>query len=165
MQVSNEGDAAKQGTAASAPKTPSKERCSLGAPSAYYFKDILSTAKKKSRTDTSMIMGEGHTGEFSVASVKMALDNDTSLLSIGDSSSGSSDLLNKSTLSDTTELTASNFVLAATSRQKLKNHSKLKPHSDPCTNSKGATKMKPPEEEDSKIRPSSKKTEHTAQTS
>mmetsp|Transcript_9037 Transcript_9037/g.14501 ORF Transcript_9037/g.14501 Transcript_9037/m.14501 type:complete len:2420 (+) Transcript_9037:89-7348(+) len=106
-------------------KTPSKERCSLGAPSAYYFKYVNSTGKKR-KNDTS-ILGDNHTGEISIPGI--ALDQsiaETSFLSIGDSSSGSeaSDLLNKSTLSDTTELTASNFVLAATSRQKLRKLSK-----------------------------------------
>lgn len=45
--------------------------------------------------------------------------NDTSILSAGTSSSEESDMLNKSVLSDTTELTASNFVLQASSRQLL----------------------------------------------
>jgi hypothetical protein len=50
--------------------------------------------------------------------------NDTS------SSTESSDLMNKSVLSDTTELTASNFVLAATSRYKFMQHHPAKLQSE-----------------------------------
>jgi hypothetical protein len=59
--------------------------------------------------------------------------NDTSILSAGTSSSEESDMLNKSVLSDTTELTASNFVLQASSRQLLLElaHSELSGKKEP----------------------------------
>ena len=126
-------DDGKRGTkpdaAAATTKTPSKARCSLGTPSAYYFKYMNSTSKKR-RNDTS-ILGDDITGEISIPGISFDNKNltETSFMSIGESSSGSeeSDLLNKSTLSDTTELTASNFVLAATSRQRFRKLSKLEP--------------------------------------
>ena len=122
-------------------KTPSKNRVELGTASNYYFKYMNSSVKKKNKNglDTSSILldDENISATFSLSGVlglrgdkapstPFKTNNDTSILSIGlasttsSSSAGSEDLLNKSTLSDTTELTASNFVLAATSRQKLR---------------------------------------------
>lgn len=136
--------------------TPSKSRYSLGSASKYYFKYMNSTGKKKNKNDLSiqeddpnyyfnymnstgkksrgdMSVQEDDTGTISIPGVHLNTSSlDASLLSIGASSSSSeeSDLLNKSTLSDTTELTASNFVLAATSRQKMRQLSvaNLKPN-------------------------------------
>lgn len=117
--------------AAAAPsKTPSRHRVQLPSASQYYFKYMNSSKKSANHGDDSMMVDEdgdrvdvgslgvggGDTGTFSKQSM-----GDTSFLSLAASSSGSeaSDLLNKSALSDTTELTASNFVLATTSKQAL----------------------------------------------
>ena len=124
-----ESDKENFSSAAPPTTTPSKQRYSLGSASAYYFKYMNSSAKKKN--DTSILDDEDITGTISIPGIQidkssvnpfLASVADTSVLSIGASSSSSeeSDLLNKSTLSDTTELTASNFVLAATSRQKIR---------------------------------------------
>eukprot|EP00529_Nitzschia_sp_RCC80_P002243 CAMPEP_0113522466 /NCGR_PEP_ID=MMETSP0014_2-20120614/45204_1 /TAXON_ID=2857 /ORGANISM="Nitzschia sp." /LENGTH=1907 /DNA_ID=CAMNT_0000420525 /DNA_START=175 /DNA_END=5899 /DNA_ORIENTATION=+ /assembly_acc=CAM_ASM_000159 len=122
--------------------TPSRHRVRLPSAGQYYFKNMNSTKK---HGDTSFMSnghsvgwgdtvghdeinavlggaggnGGGDTGTFSQASMAMG---DTSFFSIGastSSSEASNDVLNKSTLSDTTELTASNFVLVATSKQAL----------------------------------------------
>ena len=107
--------------------TPSKHhQVHLGsaAASAYYFggtpKTPHSTAKKKHHTPSMTYPSPGVVNEESrldeTADLAAA---DTSILSAGTSSSEGSDMLNKSVLSDTTELTASSFVLQATSRQRL----------------------------------------------
>lgn len=89
--------------------TPSKEHAKLHLGTAavsYYF----------SGTPKSHTKQKDLTGEISIGF------GDTSMISLGAASSSSeeSDMLNKSVLSDTTELTASNFILAAASRQLLK---------------------------------------------
>jgi hypothetical protein len=89
--------------------TPSKQRYNLpvGPAANFYFGYINSAVKRKKEKLHDDGMEE-------VAGL-----GDTSMLSIGGNSSSSEemDLLNKSTLSDTTELTASNFILTATSKQ------------------------------------------------
>jgi hypothetical protein len=104
-------------------KTPSKHRISLGAAHAYYFK---STSKTPFQKDTSFQrLNESidqHTGDVTANVAEL------SFLSLaGSTGSGSSvnDTLNQSVLSDTTELTASNFILASSSRQRLVEFSKL----------------------------------------
>lgn len=87
--------------------TPSKHapvNIPAGA-SAYYFRGTPSSHRSKTPAKSPLMPLEA-----------MA---DTSMLSAGTSSSDESDMLNKSILSDTTELTASNFVLQASSRQLL----------------------------------------------
>lgn len=122
-------------------KTPSKHRLTLGSAQAYYFKGVSKTpidaalsAKKKlnsSRLDESFdadsSFGGGALASYngSVAAV------DESFMTIASSSSEESDMLNKSTLSDTTELTASNFVLAASSRQRLSLSTQTEPFFKP----------------------------------
>ena len=115
--------------------TPAKERFVLGPASDYYFKYVNSSAKKGKPNDKSFISStkSPRVGDESTvnSSAMVELDSilgigadesDTGMISVGaNSSSSSSHLMDKSTLSDTTELTAANFVLAATSRQKL-NH-------------------------------------------
>lgn len=145
--VSRDG---KPSVAASVKTPSKSTRYSLGSASKYYFKYVNSSAKKKPKGDSSFsqesdpnfylnymnsgkkkakgVFNEEDTGNLSLLSIpEMAGNNnnsslDTSVLSLGASSTSSEegDLLNKSTLSDTTELTASNFVLAATSRQKMR---------------------------------------------
>lgn len=90
--------------------TPSKHQVNLGSnhAAAYYFGEH--TPGKHHRKHTPAKRNSPETVD------EMA---DTSMLSEGTSSSDGSDLLNKSVLSDTTELTASNFVLQASSRQRL----------------------------------------------
>ena len=115
--------------------TPSKTRFDLGPASDYYFKYVNSSAKKVKRNDQSFVSvgksmqcnDDSTVNSSAMIGLESLLgdggeDTETSI-SIGANSSGSSsrDLMDKSTLSDTTELTAANFVLAATSRQKL-NH-------------------------------------------
>ncbi len=119
--------------AASVTKTPSKARLSLGAPASFYFKYVNSSKKTAAVAATSFLEEstlqdeDNLTGTISIPGLnnKFLDKADTSLLSLGASSSGSSsegdgDLLNKSTLSDTTDLTASIFVLQATSRQVMR---------------------------------------------
>ena len=116
--------------------TPSKTRFDLGPASDYYFKYVNSSAKKVKRNDQSFVSvgksmqcnDDSTVNSSAMIGLESLLgdggeDTETSMISIGANSSGSSsrDLMDKSTLSDTTELTAANFVLAATSRQKL-NH-------------------------------------------
>jgi hypothetical protein len=116
-------------TAAATPsKTPSKHRFSLGSASAYYFKGVKSA--KKMNLNSSQ-MEESFTADQSfdehLAGYNGSVANpDESFMTLGDRSSSSdgSDILNKSTLSDTTDLTASTFVFAASSRQRL-SHSAL----------------------------------------
>jgi hypothetical protein len=111
-------------------KTPSKHRLSLGTPANFYFK-YVNSSKKAAAMSTSFLdessQNEGNlTGTISIPGLNKSVNlADTSLLSIGASSSDSSDqsdgdMLNKSTLSDTTDLTASSFVLQATSRQVMR---------------------------------------------
>lgn len=110
-------------------KTPSKSRVSLGAPANFYFK-YVNSSKKATASSTSFLHEsqdeENLTGTISIPGLNKSVNlADTSLLSLGASSSGSSDqsdgdMLNKSTLSDTTDLTASSFVLQATSRQVMR---------------------------------------------
>ena len=91
------------------PYTPSKnQKLHLGAAAtSYYFSGTKSKSQKK----------------HSEATEEMSIEfGNTSMMSLGGHSSSSSeesDLLNQSVLSDTTELTASNFILAAASRQML----------------------------------------------
>lgn len=109
-------------------KTPSKLRVSLGAPAGFYFKYMNSAKKSSANTsvlDESMA-DDNLTGTISIPGLNKSVNlAETSIMSIGASSSGSSDqsdgdMLNKSTLSDTTDLTASSFVLQATSRQVMR---------------------------------------------
>ncbi len=102
--------------------TPHKsKRINLGTPANYYFKHMNSG---KRNMDISFA-DEGNTGTLSIPGFKMdgtPSKAETSFFSMAGSSTaseGSDDLLNKSTLSDTTELTASNFVLVTTSKQNM----------------------------------------------
>jgi hypothetical protein len=124
--------------------TPSKQRYDLGAASSYYFKYVNSSSKKStSKKDQSFAsaINDVDNDDTADSSAMVGLDSILGLSSDGDShdgggrdksmtslgansqsSGGSSDdnnLMNKSTLSDTTELSAANFVLTATSRQRL----------------------------------------------
>jgi hypothetical protein len=112
-------------------QTPSRRRVKLGTPANYYFKYMNSSSKKNhnGELNTSIMSNagndDGDTGTISIPGINLGggeNNTETSFLSMAaESSSGSeaSDLLNKSTLSDTTELTASNFVLVTTSKQQL----------------------------------------------
>ena len=111
-------------------KTPSKSRVSLGAPATFYFKYMNSSKKASANNsvlDQSMENVDNLTGTISIPGLNKSVNlAETSIMSIGASSSGSSgqsdgDMLNMSTLSDTTDLTASSFVLQATSRQMMRN--------------------------------------------
>lgn len=119
--------------------TPSRHRVNLGPAASYYFKYMNSGRKSVGNTkntlsneDSIMEMDDstdtgGDTGTISIPGFQFGTSGphsqlslaNNSRLSIAESSSASeaSDLLNKSTLSDTTELTASNFVLVTTSKQ------------------------------------------------
>ncbi|CAJ1902890.1 unnamed protein product [Cylindrotheca closterium] len=91
-----------------------------------FYLDYMNSGTKKPKG----AYNEDDTGNLSLLSIpelagKSSTSNnnsslDTSVLSLASSSSEGSDLLNKTTSSDTTELTASNFVLAATSRAKVR---------------------------------------------
>lgn len=83
--------------------TPTKQKVSLGstAASAYYFSGLPKTPFTQLKRPKGG--ADGHNCEI--------LDGDDST-----ASTGASDVMNKSVLSDTTELTASTFVRAATSR-------------------------------------------------
>lgn len=101
-------------------RTPNRsKRINLGTPGNYYFK-YMNSGKKNG--DISFAKDEGDTGEISIPGFKYNATpskGDASFFSIAGSSTGSEasdDMLNKSTLSDTTELTASNFVLVSTSK-------------------------------------------------
>ena len=140
--------------------TPSKQRYSLGSASAYYFKYM----NKKDKNDTSLL-DDDRTGTISSHGISFLDEKsmaDTSMISIGASSSSSEegDLLNKSTLSDTTELTASNFVLAATSRQKLR----LSAMFDRNNTSPGESKSKLQVSEDSGTSPEIKEDSKVVET-
>ena len=114
-------------------QTPSKHhKLHLGAAATSYY--FSGTPKSKLHTK--------HNETTEEMSVKF---RDTSMMSLGGHSSSSSeesDLLNQSVLSDTTELTASNFILAAASRQMLlvskplniKNQSLLQDQENPAMN-------------------------------
>jgi len=120
--------------------TPSKHhKLHIGAAtSAYYFSGTPKSSKKP----------KDLTGDISIGF------GDTSMISLGGTSSSSeeSDLLNQSVLSDTTELTASNFILAAASRQMLleskmpdfKKSVALQDQENQGTNSKQTPKQKTP---------------------
>ncbi|KAG7361374.1 hypothetical protein IV203_036474 [Nitzschia inconspicua] len=110
--------------------TPSKRRVNLGTPANYYFKYMNSSKKNHTGEMNAAVMMSHHeddedTGTISIPGLNLGgngANTETSFLSMAaESCSGSeaSDLLNKSTLSDTTELTASNFVLVTTSKQQL----------------------------------------------
>lgn len=124
-------------------KTPSKTRVNLGSASSYYFKHM-----PKTPLDVSMLSKNQQMIETSVNTAREDSDIDISInesflhdatanyngslaaaessfLTVNSSSSEESDMLNKSTLSDTTELTASNFVKAAFSRHRLSEASLL----------------------------------------
>ena len=91
--------------------TPSKAtpaKVDLGHAASHYFRHMPKTPISKALKNESM--------DVSVLEESIL---DASVLNQSGSSSEGEDLLNQSTLSDTTELTASNFVLAATSRQRL----------------------------------------------
>jgi hypothetical protein len=134
-------------TAATPSKTPSKHRLNLGAASSYYFKgvtknpfEVAASAKKK--LNSSMQMEQSFTGDQSfdeqLAGYNGSVaDPDDSFMTLGGQSSSSdgSDMLNKSTLSDTTELTASNFVFATSSRHLL-SHSAQQHRAPEKTNEK-----------------------------
>merc|ERR1711865_1165682 len=88
------------------------KRINLGTPANYYFK-YVNSSKKGDNYGVNVSKHEGDTGTFSIPGFNLGSGQTTesSFLSLaGSSVSGSdgSDLLNKSTLSDTTELTASN---------------------------------------------------------
>lgn len=99
------------------------KRINLGTPANYYFK-YVNSSKKGDNYGVNVSKHEGDTGTFSIPGFNLGggQTTESSFLSLaGSSVSGSdgSDLLNKSTLSDTTELTASNFVLVTTSKQNM----------------------------------------------
>ena len=119
-------------------KTPLKSRVSLGAASSYYFKHLPKTPLQQSLVEQRKLnssvqhQDESFTVEtaaegLAVRAVNESFGNETvdaaelSFLSMAASSSSSEggDALNRSVLSDTTELTASNYVLATTSRYRL----------------------------------------------
>jgi hypothetical protein len=113
-------------TPGSMSKTPQKIK--LGQVSSYYFQNLPTTpaqlslsqgekAGKKLQARNDLINASFDAGSLQDYDGSVAA-METSYLSSSTSSSGV-DPLNQSTLSDTTELTASNFVLAATSRQRL----------------------------------------------
>eukprot|EP00536_Pseudo-nitzschia_multiseries_P011654 jgi/Psemu1/243992/estExt_Genewise1.C_4080020 len=111
----------------SGPATPHRsKRINLGTPANYYFK-YMNSSKKSASNDLSIRKDEDedNTGTISIPGFQIGGDNaktETSFFSMAGSSTaseGSVDLLNKSTLSDTTELTASNFVLVTTSKQNM----------------------------------------------
>eukprot|EP00934_Nitzschia_sp_Nitz4_P008066 Nitzschia sp. Nitz4//scaffold66_size103028//83245//88000//NITZ4_004511-RA/size103028-snap-gene-0.146-mRNA-1//-1//CDS//3329556389//8056//frame0 len=102
--------------------TPSKSRVNLGAPANFYFK-YVNSSKKAPQTPGGTT--DDDTGLFSVRGLDTSAMADASVIDLDTTASSSDmDLLNKSTLSDTTDLTASSFVLQATSRQVLRQVSK-----------------------------------------
>jgi hypothetical protein len=127
-------------TAAATPsKTPSKHRFSLGSASAYYFKGVKSAKKlnlNSSQMEESFTADQSFDGHLAGYNGSVA-NPDESFMTLGDQSSSSdgSDMLNKSTLSDTTDLTASTFVFAASSRQRL-SHSSLQQYAPERANEK-----------------------------
>lgn len=119
-------DGVRRGNSSTAPgepfqtKTPAKQRFSLGAASSYYFKHVPKTPLEQTVAEKVKLN----------RSLQPTLDEsfqasphpqESSYLS-SSSSSSEGDMLNRSVLSDTTELTASNFVLAAASRQMMLSH-------------------------------------------
>ncbi|KAL3944516.1 MAG: hypothetical protein SGBAC_001437, partial [Bacillariaceae sp.] len=110
----------------SAKKKQKKKSSMMQEDNPNFYLDYMNSATKKSKG----AFDEDDTGNLSLLSIPEVTGNnnattnnsslDTSVLSLGSSSSEDSDLLNKTTSSDTTELTASNFVLAATSRAKAR---------------------------------------------
>ena len=111
--------------------TPSKHQVNLGSDhaAAYYFGEH--TPAKQQRKNTPAKKKSPAESVNDMADTSMLSEASTS-----SSSSDGSDLLNKSVLSDTTELTASNFVLQASSRQRLLELSQRK-HNAPSTTSMG----------------------------
>jgi hypothetical protein len=117
------------------PSTPSSSRkhaphrTKLGAASAYYFSGLPKTPLDKAASSrkklASSIQHQENSVNMSFDAEGYVQDYDGSLPAVEtsylSSSSGSSsgDALNRSVLSDTTELTASNFVFATQSRQLL----------------------------------------------
>lgn len=99
------------------------KRINLGTPANYYFK-YMNSGKKNTGISFSKD-NDGDTGEISIPGFNLNATpskTETSFFSMAGSSTGSEasdDMLNKSTLSDTTELTASNFVLVTTSKQNM----------------------------------------------
>jgi len=109
--------------------TPLKKRISLGASASYFFSGMSKTPQsvQKSAKKKTEPIESPESGDDILSLQKDTTENlNTSFLSYASTSSEeSSDIMNKSILSDTTELTASNFVLAATSRQKLADLAKI----------------------------------------
>jgi hypothetical protein len=104
-------------------KTPSKHRISLGAAHAYYFKSTSKTPFQKDTSFQGLNESNDHnTGDVTANVAELSF---LSLAGSTGSSSSANDTLNQSVLSDTTELTASNFILASSSRQRLAEFSKL----------------------------------------
>ena len=102
------------------------KRINLGTPANYYFKYMNSGKKNTDISFSNNATDEGeNTGTISIPGLKLSgtpSKGETSFFSMAGSSTGSEasdDMLNKSTLSDTTELTASNFVLVTTSKQNM----------------------------------------------
>ncbi|OEU09481.1 hypothetical protein FRACYDRAFT_248333 [Fragilariopsis cylindrus CCMP1102] len=127
------------------------KRINLGTPANYYFKYMNSS--KKGESNESMISAkdaEGdNTGTISIPGFNLGGGGpatESSFLSLAGSSvsgsDGSMDMLNKSTLSDTTELTASNFVLVTTSKQNMMRNSIHKKNHDAYKDKENPTKRK-----------------------
>ena len=127
------------------------KRINLGTPANYYFKYMNSS--KKGESNESMISAkdaEGdNTGTISIPGFNLGGGGpatESSFLSLAGSSvsgsDGSMDMLNKSTLSDTTELTASNFVLVTTSKQNMIRNSIHKKNHDAYKDKENPTKRK-----------------------
>ena len=132
--------------------TPSRsKRVNLGTPANYYFK-YMNSGKKNQNTEYSFSNDADddgdNTGTISIPSWKLDVGDpktDTSFLSMAGSSTGSEgsgDMLNKSTLSDTTELTASNFVLVTTSKQNMVRESKKRDARAKVDNKENTTNRK-----------------------
>jgi len=100
------------------------KRINLGTPANYYFK-YMNSSKKSENNEFMVSKDEGDTGTISIHGLNLGggQATESSFLSLAGSSisgsEGNSELLNRSTLSDTTELTASNFVLVTTSKQNM----------------------------------------------
>ena len=114
--------------------TPSKEKLRLGHAASHYFE--MSHSKKSSKkngnnTSMSMLGNESILNMTGESVDELELDSilkDTSMLSRASSSSGDSSSapgnLNTSVLSDTTDLTASNFILTTASKQMFDEYTK-----------------------------------------
>lgn len=116
-------------------KTPTKHRVNLGVASSYYFKNGAKTplqaeisARRKLNSsiqttdDSALNLTDVLDGSFENSlSYNNRMKNESSFLSSASSSSSSSgegiDILENSVLSDTTELTAPNYVLNVSSRR------------------------------------------------